>query len=647
MMQLAKGFKDEEMTPQAVRAIRKLSRQVRGDVLKMTRLAGGGAVGGALSVVETLVTIAVAADLDPLDPENPKRDRLVVSHEHAAPTYYATLGRMDFFDLDDAVCLFKRAGSIFEGRPDRSVPGVEWCCGLPGHGLSAACGLSLAARWKGYKPNIFVVMSDEEQQCGQVAEARRFAKKYRLNNITAIIDANNVQTAGKTTEVMPQNLKYEYIADGWDVIEINGHDPAEIYQAVRRASQIQSTPVLVLANTTMGHGVSFIENQAEFYFRGINEAEYDEAMKELGEPADLAEAYEYRSTFGDFDFEVEQEKPRHLELSTGKPHTYGVKERLSNLKAFGAALGDIGAHAKANDQPMVVFDCAHAQNLELSPFTSKFHDKFIQAGLGNHAATTVAASMSADGISVVLADFGVQALAEVYNQLRLADINRANLKVIATRIGLDAGVEGKAMHCVDYMGLAANLFGFKLLLPADPNQTDRALRFMMSQPGNWIFGIGGTETPVITDTAGKPLFGGDYSFQYGAVNIVRPGESGVIVTSGPMLPKAIEAWSILNKDGHPPMLLNAPCPLAIDVNESPELLKALRLGRVITYEDHNTRTGLGSRVAAVIARRGISCRLLTLGVERYALSGTPEDLYKWMGLDVETFVEQARKFLKR
>lgn len=646
-MQLAKGFKDEELSTQSIRAIKKFSRQVRGDIIKMTRLAGGGAVGGALSVVEVLATIMAASDMDPLDPDNPKRDRLIVSHEHATPAYYSVLGRMDFFDLDDAVCLYKRAGSIFEGRPDRNVPGVEWCCGVPGQGLSAACGLSLAARWTGVKPNIFVVMSDEEQQCGQIAEARRFAKKYRLNNITAVIDANNVQSVGRTSEVMPQNLKYEYIADGWDVIEINGHDPAEIYQAVRRATQIQSTPVLVLANTVMGHGVSFMENQTEYYTRGPNKAEYEEAMKELGEPSALEEAYEYRSTFGDFDFQAEPEVQVSYEFDSGKAISYDIKERMSNVAAFGAALHDMGALSKVSDQPMVVFDCGHGQSLELNAFTSRFHDKFIQAGLGNHAAVAIAAAMSADGIAVFLADYSVHAVAEVFNQLKMADINRSNLKIVATRIGLDAGEDGKSMHSTDYMGLVANLHGFRLIIPADPNQTDRVLRYMMGKPGNFIMGITGTETPVITDSAHKPLFGGDYKFEYGKVDLVRKGDGGLILTSGHMLSRAIEAWSILNKEGNAPTLMSVSCPLSLDENESPEFLKALRSGRVITYEDHNHKTGLGAQVARVIAKRGVSCRLLALGVDRYSLSGSPEDLYGYMGLDVESFTEQARKFLKR
>lgn len=647
-MHLGKGFREEELAGPAIRHLQRLARQVRGDVLRMSQLAGGRPVGGALSMVDMLVTLAAAADIDPSDPQNPKRDRIVVAHEEGAPTFYATLGRMDFFDLDDAVCLYRKAGSIFEGKLDRSVPGVEWCCGGPGQGLSAACGLALAARWNGHKPNIFVVMSDDEQQSGQVAEARRFAKKYRLNNITALIDGANLQVAGKTSEIMPQNLKYEYIADGWDVIEINGHDPAELYQAVRRASQIQSTPVLVLANTAMGAGVSFIENQVEFLSRGLTPDEFEEAMRELGESSDLSEAADYRSAFGDFDIEFEAETPRYYEVRTGGNHTYTAKERLTNIQAFGNALAEVGELNRQGDNPLVVFDCAHAQSLALTTFAHKNHDRFLQCGLGIHAAASVASAMSGEGVASILVDYGVRSLDEVYNQLRLADVNRANLKIVATHLGLDAGSDGKSFHCLDYMGLAANLHGFKLILPADPNQTDRAFRYILRQPGNWILGLGRSETPVITGPKGSsPLFGGNYEFDYGQIVPVRPGENGVLLTTGQMLPKAIEAWAILNREHLAPALLHVSAPLALDDSENPELQKWLRKGRVITYEDHNVATGLGSRVAGIIARKGISSRLLTLGVNRYALSGDSEDLYRWMGLGVEALVEKARKFLKK
>lgn len=648
-MQRGKGFKEEELSIQAVRSIHALSRQVRADVLKMTQLAGDVPVGASLSVVEMLATLLSFAEIDPADPDNVKRDRIIVSHDHAAAPFYATLGRLDFFDLDDAVCLFRKAGSIFEGHTERSVPGVAWNCGNPGQGLAAACGLALAARWNGQRPNLYVVMSDEEQQRGEVTEARRFAKKYRLNNITVLIDANNVQSTGKTSEVMPQNLKYEYIADGWDVIEINGHDPVEIYQAVRRASQIQSTPVLVLANTIMGHGVSFIENQPEFYARSLKEAEYEEAMREVGEEGNLSEARDYRTAFGDFDFEFGAEEAAPPALESGSPITYKAKVRTDNLTAFAAALTDIADRNRTKEySPIALFDCGTAQAMRLVSFAQKHHDRFLQCGLGVHAAATAAAAMSTENVLAVLAGMGVQDLTEVYNQLRMADINRANLKVVATHVGLAAAGEGKALHGLDFIGLAANLFHFRLIVPADPNQTDRAVRFMATQPGNWILALGAGETPVITGPNNRPLYGDSYRFAYGKADEVRSGEGGVILAVGQILPQAIEAWAILDREGTAPALYHVPCPLTLDSgDEDPALLKEIRKGRVITIEEHNVRTGLGARVANVIARRGISSRLLTLGADRYGLSGDIDDIHRFYGLDVESLVTQIRKFLKR
>ncbi len=648
-MQRGKGFKEEELSLQSVRQIHALAKQLRSDVLRMTQLAGDIPAGAAMSATELVATLMTSAEIETADPDNLKRDRIVVSHEYATPLYYAALGRLDFIDLDDAICLFRKAGSIFEGRPERWVPGVAWNCGNPGQGLSAACGLALAARWHGYRPNVFVLMSDEEQQRGDVTEARRLAKKYRLNNITVLIDANNVQMSGKTSEVMPQNLKYEYIADGWDVIEINGHDPAEIYQAVRRATQIQSTPVLVLANTAMGHGVSFMENQAEYYSRALNDVEYREAMQELGETDDLSDARDYRIAFGDFDIEVGTEEAAVAAIVAGDPVTYNAKTRLDNMSALAQALSDVADLNRTREQSSVaVFDCVHAHTAKLMSFAQKHHDRYLQCGQGLHAAATAAAAMSGEGLLALLTGMGVYDIAEVYNQLRLADINRAGLKIVATHVGLSAAGEGKAFHQLDYIGLIANLFGFHLIVPADPNQTDRAFRFMAAQPGNWVMALGAGETPVITGTNGRPLFAGSYRFEYGKIEEVRGGEGGVILATGQILPIAIEAWSILNREGAAPSLYHVPCPLTVDrAEEDPVLLRELRKGRVVTLEEHNVATGLGSRVSNVIARRGISCRLLTLGADRYALSGDIEELHRLMGLDVESIVAQCRKFLKR
>lgn len=647
-MQIAKGFKEEELSPEEIRHLRNLSRLVRGDVVRMTQLAGGGHPGGSFSTVDLLVTLIASANISGDAPDNPKRDRIILSHGHAAPALYGALGRFDFFDLDDAVGLFRKAGSIFEGCPERMVPGVEWTCGTAGQGLSAACGFAIAARLRGAKPNIFVLMSDGEQQKGQIGEARRLAKKYRLNNITALVDGNNSQFAGRTADVMPQNIKYDYIADGWDVIEISGHDHNEVYKAVRRAIQIQSAPVLVLAHTVLGQGVSFMENQPEYQGRALTDEEYQEAMRELRVETDLSEPADYRSAFGDFDLDLEEEQTAHPIPKVGDPFSYAAGELIENRAAFGRALADIGELNRGNDAcPIAVIDCDLAASVRTAEFAQKNRHAFFQLGLQDHCAAVLAGALSVEEVLTIWASHGVFALDEAYNGLRANDINRSHLKVVATHLGLDLGEDGKARQCVDYLGLATSLYGFRAIFPADANQTDRAFRYMIRQPGNWILGLGRSAVPVIADELGNPLFAGDYEFDYGKVDLVRPGEGGAIVTTGQMLARALQIWEILKAEGQAPALLHVACPKVLEDSEDAVLLNSLRKGRVITYEDHNVHTGLGSRIANYIARRGVSCRLLKLGLDRYGASGSADDVYRLMGLGVNQTADRARKFLKR
>lgn len=647
-MQIAKGFKEEELSVEQIRHLRNLARLARGDVLRMIRLAGGGHPGGSLSSVDLFVTLLASASIRPVQPDDPRRDRIVVSHGHTAPAFYAALGRFDFYDLDDAVGLFRKAGSIFEGNLERTVPGVEWTSGNLGMGLSAACGFALAGRLRGFKSNVFALMSDGEQQKGQVAEARRFAKKFRLNNITAIVDANAPQAGGRGPEIAPQNIKHEYIADGWDVIEINGHDHNELYKALRRAIQIQSAPVLVLAHTVMGAGVSFMENDPEYQGRALTEDEYLEAMRELRVEPDLAEATDYRDAFGDFDLDLEEAEASVCVPQVGAPLEYEPGLFLENREAFGRALAEIGRRNGYDPEcPLAVADCGRAPWVGTAEFARENPEAYFPFGVQDHAAATTAGAMSLEGVVTILAAEGVFALDGAYNQLRFNDINRSHLKLVITHLGLDSGEGGKAEQCIDYIGLADNLYGVRAVFPADPNQTDRAFRYLLQQPGNWLLGLGRSPAPVTTNLDGKPFFGGEYEFRYGKVDLVRPGDHGVILTTGQMLSRALEAWDLLRERNMEPSVLHVSCPKALDEADDPVLAQCLRMGRVITYEDHNVRTGLGSRVGNYIATRGVSCRLLQLGVERYGVSGSPDEVYRKLGLDVKTLVARSLKFLKR
>lgn len=647
-MQIPKGFRDEELTTEQIRYLRTLSRTVRGDVLRMIRLAESGHPAGSLSSVDLFVTLLASANLRPGQPDDPKRDRIVVGHGHSAPAFYGTLGRLDFFDLDDAVALFRKAGSIFEGNLERTVPGVEWTGGHLGLGLSAACGFALAARFNNLKYNVFVAMSDGEQLKGQVAEARRLAKRFRLNNITAIVDFNGGQGGVRGPELTPQHVKFEYIADGWDVIEISGHDHNEIYKALRRGIQIQSAPVLVLAHTTAGSGVSFMENNPEYHERALTEEEYREAIRELRLEDDLAEASDYRQAFGEFDLEISHDVEEMPVPEIGAPLTYPVGTVLETWKAWGETLRDVAqANRGGGACPIAVIDTALATAVGTAGYARENRDAYFSFGVQDQAAATAAGALSLEGVLTVCVGKGAFGLDGAYNQLRLNDLNRTHLKVVLTHLGLDAGEGGKALQCTDYLSLLANLFGFHAVFPADANHADRVFRYILAQPGNWVLGLGGEAVPVVAGEDGEPFFAGDYEFRYGAVDLVRTGDHGVILVTGQMLAQAVQAWEALRERSLEPSILHVSCPKTLDGSDDPVLLQCLRKGRVITYEDHNVHTGLGSRVANYIAARGISCRLLKLGIENYGVSGAPAEVRRRLGLDPEALVAKAVKFLKR
>lgn len=279
-----------------LKEIQEEAKASRGAILKMTTLAKSGHPGGSMSMLDFLLTLYHMIEVDPQNPHWEKRDKVVMSAGHVSPAVYSALAAVGFFDIDDAISQFRLAGSIFEGHVEPDVPGVEWASGNLGQGLSAGCGFALASKIKNISNHVFVLMGDGEQQKGQLSEARKFAVKYKLNNLTAFIDYNKLQISGDIDEVMPNNILDCYLADGWEVIEIDGHDLVEIRNAILDAVDNDS-PTLILANTTMGKDVSFMEDKHQFHGAPISEAELVAALKELNQKNDLEKYKELRSKF--------------------------------------------------------------------------------------------------------------------------------------------------------------------------------------------------------------------------------------------------------------------------------------------------------------------------------------------------------------
>ncbi|MHB0998729.1 MAG: transketolase [Armatimonadota bacterium] len=605
--------------------LNKLAKSVRGDILAMTTLAGTGHLGGALSSADIFLALWSYANISPSTADDPARDRIVISHGHTAPAVYAVLGRLGYFDPRQATCSYRRAGSPFEGHVDPRVPGVEWECGNLGQGLSAACGMALASHLTGDEYRVFCVMGDGEQQKGQISEARRFAVRYSLNNLTAIIDCNQLQATGAVDEIMYQNLSAEWQAAGWDVISIDGHNYSEIYQALHSACSYDKAPTVILAQTVMGKGITSIEDQYQYHGKVFTRYDCEEALTGLGLSTDILNS-------GKVDIclprRVHPEPVEHS-IRTGVSRIYDTDTDCRS--AFGNALVDI-ARENANI-PIAVFDCDLSISVKTDGFEAVRPEAFFQCGIQEHSTATIAGAVSKSGVLSFFADFGVFGLDETYNQLRMNDINDSSIKLILTHCGMDVGEDGKTHQCIDYIGLAANLFGFKMIIAADANHADKITRYIASTPGQFIMVMGRSKVPVITDADNKPVFGDAYAFEYGRADRIRHGCDAAIITTGNMVSQSIAVHDLLEKDGFNAAVVNISCPLELDEDF---LREAASTGFVVTYEDHNVRTGLGSLVALYLAERGIKCRFRRFGINGYGVSGSKDDNYRLQGIDIQS-----------
>ena len=261
-----------------------LCRTIRRDVLTMTHAAGSGHPGGSLSAVEILATLYCGVlSVDPVRPDDPDRDRFLLSKGHAAPVLYSVLARRGFFD-PALLPTLRQVGSPLQGHPHMGrLPGLDCSSGSLGQGLSIANGLAMAARRTGRSYRTYCLMGDGEIQEGQVWEAAMTAAHFRLDGVCAIVDDNGVQLDGLTRDIMQvEPIGDKFRAFGWHVIEVDGHDLAALRAAFDEAAATKGVPTVLVAKTVKGKGVSFMEGQPAWHGKAPNDAELAAALAELG-----------------------------------------------------------------------------------------------------------------------------------------------------------------------------------------------------------------------------------------------------------------------------------------------------------------------------------------------------------------------------
>lgn len=255
------------ITDADVKAIESQALSIRRTIIEMLAAAGSGHTAGSLGMADIFAALYFhVLKHDPKDPDWPERDRLFLSNGHICPVRYAAMAHSGYFPVEECLTL-RKFGSRLQGHPERDMlPGVETTSGPLGSGISQAAGYALAARMDGKSFRVFCATSDGEHEEGNTWEGVMLAGKYRLNNLVAIMDRNNIQIDGNTEDIMPlEPLADKYRAFNWHVIEVDGHNIRQFIEACDEARSIKEKPTMILAYTTPGKGVPTIENDYRWH----------------------------------------------------------------------------------------------------------------------------------------------------------------------------------------------------------------------------------------------------------------------------------------------------------------------------------------------------------------------------------------------
>ena len=646
----------------SVEEIKKSANEMRGYSLISLYCAGSGHSGGTLSAMDIAAVLYLRVMRHkPHEPDWAGRDRLMFSGGHKAPAWYTPLGYTGYFDIKEIATL-RKLGSPFQGHPDRKkCKGIEISCGSLGQGLSIAVGDALAAKLDGKDYRVFCLMGDGEQQEGQIWEAAMEAGHYKLDNLVAIVDKNQLQIDGQVKDVMNIDpLGDKYRAFGFHVIECDGNSIEALIAAFEEAARTKGKPTVIIAKTVKGKGVSFMENIAGWHGRAPNKEELDKALAELKLPnlpkdemIAIAAAHQKK-----VDAQIEAAMPKFR-----RNYWWNAQEKMKvEMKAarfgFGEELCD-------NPNPNIV---ALGADISGSICINMFYDKkperknrWFSMGIAEQSGTCVAAGFSKEGKIPIFGTYGVFAAGRALDQIRTTVCyGNWNVKIAGAHAGVSVGPDGATHQALEEIYQIAGLPNMRLLVPADAVETKKATHAMIDEiNGPCYIRYAREATPVVSTATTPYKFGTATVIHYRgekekfidafetvlSTNSANEHEDIAIVACGPEVPEAMRAaWILKEEFGIKARVLNISTVKPLD--RAAIVAAAKETGALLTVEEHQ-KGGLGNIVAAaVLTDCSTPVAFDMIGVEdQFGESGAPWELVKKFGLAAEHIAIKAKEMV--
>jgi len=641
---------------------------MRGYNLAALYCAGSGHSGGTLSIMD--ITAALYLEVADHDPKNPGwtgRDRIFWSAGHKAPAQYVGLAFAGFCEKRD-LALLRKLSSPFQGHPHwLKLPGVEISSGSLGQGLSVAVGSALAARLDEKPHTVFCIMGDGEQQEGQIWEAAMEAAHYKLDNLIGIVDKNLLQIDGKVAEVMGIDpIEEKYAAFGWDVMRINGHDMQQVVDALTSAKQSRNgRPKVIIADTVKGKGVSFMENVAGWHGKTPNLDELMKALEELG-VSDKVDVEALAAYAGEYQRIVDRKLAAKMPKFSAN-YWWNSAEKMKvkmepTRKGFGQALA-----AEGGDERVVGLGLDISGSILISDFYAGHPERkprWLSMGIAEQSATAVAAGLAREGKIPVFGTYATFAAARNLDQIRVSICySNLNVFIAGAHGGVSVGPDGATHQALEDLFAMCGLPNMSVVVPSDSVETKKATSYMLMQhKGPKYVRFAREATPVISTEATPFVFGkaNVIRFRGEQENFVEAFETCLaeqykdehedltIIACGPMVPEAMRAAWILNRDyGYQTRVLNMHTLKPID--REAVLRAAKETGAIVTAEEHQVGA-LGWRVAGLIMEDPEILRHPVMagyiGVhDRFGDSGAPWELVKEFELSAEHIARKAAELI--
>ena len=594
-----------------------LAAQFCVDGIRASTAAGSGHPTSSMSAAHLLAVLyADHLRLDVADPKNLANDRLVLSKGHASPLMFSVLKAVGAID-DEQLMSIRKLGSPIQGHPVplHDMPYIDVATGSLGQGLPIGLGMALAMRIDGNPARVWVLMGDSEMAEGSVWEAMANASHHGVSNLVAICDMNRLGQRGPTMLGWDgKTYAARALAFGWDAIEVDGHDPAAIDEAYRRAEQAER-PTLIVARTKKGHGVTFLEDQEGWHGKPLSLAEAEAAIAELGGARALT---------------ITPPKPEPWsppESEVPAPEIPSYESGIATRKAFGDTLAALAARPD-----VVVLDGEVSNSTYTEDFQKVAPERFVELFIAEQCMAGVAVGLQALGKTVYAATFGAF-LTRAYDFIRMAAVSRANLRLCGSHAGVSIGEDGPSQMALEDLAMMRAVHGSTVLYPADGNAAAKLTAAMAD-----IHGISYIRT---TREKTAKLYASEEEFEVGGSKVLRASaaDAATVVAAGVTVHEALKAADELDAKGIRVRVIDA---FSVKPIDGDTLIQAMEeTGLLVVVEDHWLEGGLGEAVLSGLAHAPeLSGRVVKLGVGAMPGSATPEQLRDWADISARAIVQR-------